>query len=145
MQSLAEIVALDQIAEEYSPLVQASGLRTTIIDVCRQDATSPDDLRRMLTRTLQNTMPRTTLASIRADGSALPTDRFAVHEQRVKTEIIEQAHKSPTLRTVTETDRSGREITTYYGAKSSWMSVYKAPAMLTKTIGGAPPKLPVVL
>ncbi|WP_158935070.1 hypothetical protein [Burkholderia sp. S171] len=144
-QPLAEIVALDQIAEEYKKLIQIAGLRAGIVDVCRQDATSPDDFRRMLTRTLQSTLPSTALRSVRADASHMPNTEFAQTEAKVREAIFDQAHQSETLRPVTTRDRSGRDVTEYFGQKAAWMRAYSSPPRLAKTIGGELVRLSVIV
>lgn len=144
-QDLATTVQFDQVASEYAIPVQVAGLRIGVIDACKSDAATPDAFRRSLLRQLQHTLPRTVPASVRADASTAPAAEFAKTEQRVKAAIIEQAHQSPTLRAVVTHDRAGREETTFFGRKSSWMGAYQAPPMLTKAIGGAPVRLPVIL
>lgn len=145
MQNLSETVAFEAVAAEFSIPIQASGLRTTLIDICRDNAASPDALRRSLVRQLQATLPKNVPASVRADATRMPNDEFRKTEQRVIAATLEAAHASPTLRAVVSKDRVGREQTEFFGAKSSWMNAYKSPVMLTKTIDGAPVKLPVIL
>lgn len=135
----------ERVAAEYSTPIQAAGLRTTLIAACTRDSATPDDLRRMLTRQLQRTLPKSVPTSIRADASAMPNSEFSRTEARVRDAVIEQAHESPTLRTVVEKDRAGRETFTFYGKKSSWMNAYKAPAMLTKSFDGQPVRIPTVI
>lgn len=144
-QALSEVVALDQISNEYKTVVQVAGLRAGIVDICRQDATSPDDFRRMLTRTLQSTLPRTTLGSIRADASHMPNAEFAKTEAKVRDAVFAAAHDSATLRPVVSKDRTGREQTEFFGKKSAWMNQYKSPAMLARSIAGQPVRLPTIL
>lgn len=145
-QDLATTVAFDQVAAEYTDLVQIAGKRVGIIDVCKADAESPDDLRRSLIRQLQRTLPKTVPLSIRAEPSPQATGQWlAATEAKVRDAVIADAHQSPTLRAVISKDRSGREITEFFGKKSCWMRPYQAPTMLAKTIGGQPVKLPIIL
>lgn len=143
MQSLATTVQFDQVASEYSTVIQAAGLPLELLDP--RDARTPDEHRRALVRQLQHTLPRTVPASIRADASTAPDAVFSQTEAKVKAAVIEAAHQSPTLRAVVTRDRAGREQTEFFGRKSSWMRPYQAPSMLTKTIGGAPVKVPTIL
>jgi len=145
MQNLATTVQFDQVASEYSTLIQAAGMRVGIIDVCRRDASTPDDLRRSLVRQLQAALPKSVPVSVRADASRLPNAEFVMTEKRVKAAVIEAAHQSPELRPVVSVDRAGREQIEFYGQKRSWMAAYQAPAMLTKAIDGVPVRLPTVL
>lgn len=145
-QDLATTVAFEAVAADFSTVFQAAGLRATLIDACTRDSASPSELRRSLTRQLQATLPKSLPLSVRADASKMPDADFATTEAKVRAAIFEQAHQSPTLRTVIEKDRVGRETFTFYGEKSSWMNAYKAPAMLTKSFDGVSPvKIPVVL
>jgi hypothetical protein len=145
MTNLSEIVAFEAVAAEYSTPVQAAGLNVGLIDVCRDNAGTPAEFRRALTRQLQATLPRTALRSVRADGSSLSDDRFFIHERQVQAAVIEAAHQSPELRAVTVRDRAGRDITEYFGEKRSWMAAYTKAPQLMKSIDGAPVKLPVIM
>ncbi|ABE31672.1 hypothetical protein DR64_3441 [Paraburkholderia xenovorans LB400] len=139
-------VQFDQIAHAYSDVVQAAGLPVGIIDACKADALSPDDLRRSLTRQLQATLPKSVPLSVRAEPSPQATGQWlAQTEAKVRDAVIAAAHASPELRAVVSKDQAGREQTEFFGRKSAWMDRYKFPPMLTKAIGGAPPVIPVVL
>ncbi|KPD18834.1 hypothetical protein ADM96_08275 [Burkholderia sp. ST111] len=139
-------MAFDQIANEYAVPIQAAGLRTSIIGICRNDAATANEFRRMLVVQLQRAMPRTVPLSVRAEPSPQSSaECLARTAELVKAATFEQAHESETLRPVLTRDRSGREQTEYFGKKRSWMSQYQSTPMLTKTIGGAPVKLPVIL
>ncbi|MGX7850928.1 hypothetical protein [Pseudomonas aeruginosa] len=135
----------EAITQEFSKPIQAAGLSLGLVKICANDAETPDQLRKMLVRQLQRTLPKDTPASIRADASQAPAEIFAKHEARVKTAIFEAAHESPTLRAVISKDQGGREQVEFYGRKSSWMGAFKAPARMAKTINGQPVRLPVVL
>ncbi|MGX7001939.1 hypothetical protein [Caballeronia sp. KNU42] len=135
----------ERIAEEFSVPIQVAGLPLGLVQICKNDAESPDAFRRSLIRQMQRTLPAYAPASVRADTTRSPADVFARTEQLVKAAIFEQAHQSPTLRPVVERDRSGREQTSFYGQKRSWMGQYTAPPMLTRSIGGAPVRIPVIL
>ncbi|CAE6803005.1 hypothetical protein R75461_05279 [Paraburkholderia nemoris] len=145
-QDLAVTVEFDRVANEYLAPIQAAGLRTTLIDVCRNDAATVSEFRRSLVVQLQRAMPRTVPLSVRAEPSPQSSaECLARTAELVKAATFEQAHQSDTLRAVTTKDQVGREQTEFFGRKSSWMNAYKAPALLTKTIGGAPVKLPIIL
>jgi hypothetical protein len=135
----------ETIAHEFSEPVQAAGLGLGLIEICKNDAPSPDAFRRSLVRQLQRTLPAYAPASVRADTTRSPADVFARTEQLVKAAIFEQAHQSPELRAVVEKNRSGIEEVSYYGQKRSWMAAYSSPPMLTKSFDGQPVRLPVIL
>lgn len=139
-QDPAVAAQFDQVASEYAVPVQAAGMRVTIIDACKRDSTTPAELRRALTRTLQATLPRTVPLSVRTDASRMPDAEFSKTEQRVRAEIIRQAHESPTLRSVIVRDRTGREATEFFGRKrgvGGWLEQYCAVPQLMKRIGDA--------
>jgi hypothetical protein len=144
MQSLAEQVAFDQVASEYAVPVQIAGLRTSIIEICKNDAATPDELRRSLTRQLQATLPKSVPLSVRADASSMPDAEFARTEAKVKAAVVAAAHDSPTLRAVVSKDRAGREVTEFFG-KKSWMGAYARQPQLMVKIDGSPVRLPVIL
>lgn len=145
MQNLATTVAFEAVAADFSTVIQASGLRVGIIHACMRDSASPTEFRRMLTRQLQATLPKSVPLSIRADASKMPDAAFAEAEARVRAAVFEQAHQSETLRPVITRDRSGRQTTEFFGQKSSWMNQFKDVPKLTKSFDGAPVKIPVVL
>lgn len=146
--SLAETMAYEAIAEEYSAPVQLAGLRVEIIDACMTNAATPDEFRRAMVRQLQRTLPAFASKAVRADCTRAPADVFAKTEKLVQAAVIEAAHQSPELRAVVTKDRVGREETTFYGQKrgpGGWMEQYADKPRLMKSINGAPVKLPVVL
>ncbi|MDR8399209.1 hypothetical protein NE850_23080 [Paraburkholderia sp. USG1] len=143
-QNPAVTAEYERVTAEYIAPVQIAGLGVGLLDIVRDNSATPDAYRRALTRQLQHTLPRTVSASVRADASSAPAAEFTKTEQRVKAAVIEAAHESETLRPVLTRDRSGRECTEFFG-KKTWMRPYQAPAMLAKTIGGEPVRLPVVL
>ncbi|SAL55626.1 hypothetical protein AWB69_05971 [Caballeronia udeis] len=145
-QDLATVVQYDQIAAEYAPVVQVAGLRTAIIDICRNDAATPDQLRKMLIHQLQATLPKSVPASIRGNLSPqAPADMVATTEAKVRSAVFETAHQSPELRAVVSKDRVGREQTEFFGQKRSWMTAYSKPPQLMKSINGQPVRLPVIV
>lgn len=144
-QNSAVTAEYERVTAAYITPVQIAGLGVGILDIVRDNASTPDAYRRGLIRQLQNTLPVSVPRSVRADATSSPADVFVRHEQQVVAAVIEAAHQSPVLRPVTTTDRAGREQVEYFGRKSAWMDRYKAPAMLTKAIGGAPPVIPVIL
>jgi len=145
MQNLAEIVAFEAVAAEYAVPIQVAGLRTGLIDVCRDNAETPAQLRRSLVRQLQRTLPKSVPTSIRADATRMPDAEFSKTEARVKAAVIEHAHQSPELRSVTTKNRSGVEEVSFYGQKGSWMRQFADQPRLMKAIGGAPVRLPTII
>lgn len=135
----------ETIAREYSEPVQAAGLSVKLIEICKADAETPDAFRRSLVRQLQRTLPAFAPASVRADATKSPADQFARTEKLVTAAVFEQAHQSSVLRPVTTRDRTGRDITEFFGQKRSWMSQYTKAPMLTKSIAGGPVRLPTIL
>ncbi|NYH13559.1 hypothetical protein [Paraburkholderia bryophila] len=135
----------EAVANEFRVPVQVAGLRVGIIDKYVADSATPLDLRKGLTRALQATLPKSVPLSIRGDATCFTGDMFGPHEQKVRAAVIEAAHQSPVLRQVVEVDRSGRETTSFYGQKRSWMAAYSGPVQRMTKIDGQPVKIPLVL
>lgn len=144
-QNPATRAAYEAVASEYLRPVQQAGLRPEIINLCANDARTPDELRRSLVRQLQRTLPAVLPEGVprhvRADGSTLPNAEFARHEQQVREAVTCAAHASSTLRAVVTTDRAGREQTEYYGQKrgpGGWMEQFVDQPRLMSKIDGVP-------
>lgn len=145
-QSLSETVAYETVAAEFSVPLQAAGLSLGLVQICASDAGTPDALRHMLTRQLQTKLPRSEPWSVRASASPqMPAGEFATHVERVKDATLRAAHQSPVLRPVITRDRSGREITEYFGEKKSWMGQFTKEPQLMETFNGQPVRIPTVM
>jgi hypothetical protein len=136
VQPLAEQIEYDRVRVEFSAPFQQAGLRVGAIDAIARDSSSPDDLRRRLVAQLQRVLPKSEPMSVRAElPRAAPADMIRETEQKVRAAIERQAHASPTLIPVVSKDRSGREETTFFGSKKSWMRQFEAPTMLMGRLG----------
>lgn len=128
----------DRVVAEYSAPVQAAGLPLNVITIHTRESSTPDELRRSLTRALQQSLPRTVSASIRCDASRMPNAEFAKTEQAVQQAVFEVASRGPELRAVIVKDATGREATTFYGPKRGehgWMEQFAARPALMKRCG----------
>lgn len=87
------------------------------------------------------TLSQTDIRNVAADRALL--DRT---EQRIHREALQAAHAAPDLREVKQQDQQGRVVSSFYGAKRSWMSPYQAPRLLMTGIDGRPVgPLPTIL
>lgn len=144
LQNLAETTAFEAVTAEFSTVIQAAGLPMTTLNPSWYE--TPLDYRRAMITRLQSILPRSVPASVRGTLSPQASaDSVATTEQRVRDAVIAAAHDSPTLRTVVERDSSGREQISFFGQKRSWMGAYSKEPLLMRSIGGAPPVIPVVL
>ena len=144
MQNLAEIVAYEAVTSKYSTPVQAAGLPMTTLNPSWY--ATPAEYEHAMVRRLQTTLPRSEPWSVRASASPqMPASEFAVHAEKVKAAALAAAHQAPELRAVVMRDRTGREVTEFFGKKSSWMRQYAKPAQLMESFNGQPVRLPTIL
>lgn len=124
----------EAIGQEYSRYRQAAGLPAVLAPTFDR---TPDDYRRSQVRRLQSTLPAFIPKSVSSDCTGAPADVFAKTESLVKEAVLKAASAGDTLREVTLQDKTGREITEFYGAKRNWMAQYTAPVLLMKRMGNA--------
>jgi hypothetical protein len=115
----------EQVAARYLQMAGLHPLRGDNFD-------DPIQFRRMVARTLSDALPATADKTARTHVSQYVAEAapqtFAKLEKLIYSETEKAAHQSPTLRTVITKDRTGREMSEYFGQKSSWMNSFKAPA-----------------
>lgn len=138
---LARQAEFEPVMAEYNTPLQLAGLPAPSLGNA-DTYTSADQYRANLLWQLQQTLPAkirmAAPSSVLLDYKQMFPAKFRELEQAVQAKVIEAAHASPTLRPVVTCDRTGREITEYFGNPRSWQEPFRAKPRQMLMLGEVP-------
>ena len=144
MTTWAEDVQQRLLDEPTARALQAAGVPHMGRNLYADEA----DRRDSMMRRLQATLPRNAGTRVLSDPARVEPRFRQQFEDAVREAALKAASQSPVLRPVVTLDRSGREITEFFGKKrgaGGWLEQYCAVPQLMTGIGGHDVCIPVVL